>query len=219
LGTPVPETRWGARLGAPLAVSALTAPADTALVQYVPPLRQRENQDTTIQQLLPGTVQLTLPGRQRLFRLDSEAGVMERMRQEARERHTPDVYEFPEELKDVAASKLESVSVDRQWAVTQELVEPHYVWHTRLLFEQINSDRYGWTLGVIQPAICAAHFYADVLTLPYHRGVEPCRFGDTSAGKCLPGDPVPLLLYPPQRSWTGLATEAAVAVPLFVAFP
>jgi len=99
------------------------------------------------------------------------------------------------------------------------VVQPGYVWHRRLLFEQINSERYGWSMGIVQPAVSALHFYADVATLPYHVAQEPCCQGDTSAGKCLPGDPVPLLLYPPHYSLSGLSAEAAVITLLFIAFP
>jgi hypothetical protein len=197
-----------------------TPPPAGKVPQYLPPLRQRESaEEGTIMQYLPGTIQLTLPGPQRLFRLDSESAVLERLRQEARERPTPDIYEFPEELKDVRPSKLERQTTARYWPLTKELVEPNYVWHNRNPFEQINSERYGWTTGVLQPLISAAHFYADVATLPYHLAEDPCRHGDTNAGKCLPGDPVPLLLYPRELSWSGLVAEAAAVTLVFVAFP
>jgi hypothetical protein len=219
-GTPVPGIPGAARLGAPQGVSVTTATPAEALAQYVPPLRQRDAEEGTfVSQYLPGTIQLTLPGPQRLFRLDSEAAVLERLRQEARERNTPDIYEFPEEQKDVRPAKLERYSTARYWPVTKELVEPGYVWHSRVPFEEINTERYGWTTGVLQPLLSAAHFYADVATLPYHLAQDPCRHGDTSAGKCLPGDPVPLLLYPPELSWSGLVAEAAAVTLVFVAFP
>jgi hypothetical protein len=187
-------------------------------VQYVAPLNRREAYDEFAEGgfLLPASIELTLPGPQRLFRLDSEAGVMERIRQEARLGKTPTIIEFPgpprfepRELRPVA----------RNWPLTTEFVQPCYVYHGRLPFEQINSERYGWSVGVVQPLVSALHFYADVATLPYHLGEEPCRYGDSSAGKCLPGDPVPLYLYPPHCSLTGLAAEAAVVTPLFFAFP
>jgi hypothetical protein len=205
--------------GAPQELPELPSLVGTVPVQYVPPGRRRDSDDFLPEEgvgLLPSSIQLKLPGPQRLFRLESEAGVRERIRQESRQRRTPDVIEFPEELHFEAR---ELVMQPRNWPVAQELVEPGYVWHGRLPFEQINSERYAWSTGALQPAISALHFYLDVAALPYRLGEDPCRAGDTNAGKCLPGDPVPLLLYPPGWSLAGFAAEAAVAVPLFFVFP
>jgi hypothetical protein len=216
LGAPMAAEVPPVRFGTPCAFSGLTDAPKTMTAQYVPPGRRRDVDDLAGDDELPSTIQLNLPGAQRLFRLESEAGVRERIRQEARARRTPQDYEFPEELK---PSRQEQVLVPRRWTPMTEQVEPGYVWHRRLLSEQINSARYGWDMGILQPAISAAHFYADVATFPYHLAQDPWRYGDTSAGKCLPGDPVPLLLYPPQPSASGTAGEAAALVPLFFAFP
>jgi hypothetical protein len=216
---PVEPSGHGARLGAPEALPDTLAAHDGEVpVQYVPPLTKREGMEDAADSglLLPPTLQLTLPGPQRLFRLDSEAAVMERIRQEAREQRTPTIIEFPEPY---ASEKRVAAREPRQWPQMVELVQPCYVYHGRLTFEQINSERYGWSLGVIQPLVSGAHFYADVAMLPYHMAEDPCRYGDTSAGKCLPGDPVPLYLYPPHWSLTGLVAEAAVVTTLFFVFP
>ena len=42
---------------------------------------------------------------------------------------------------------------------------------------------------------------------------------DSSAGKCLPGDPTPLLLYPPEISFSGLLGEAGVIAAGVAIFP
>ena len=55
--------------------------------------------------------------------------------------------------------------------------------------------------------------------LPYHMATDPCRKCECSAGYCLPGDPVPLLCYPPQLSLTGAVAEAATIAALFAIFP
>ena len=89
-----------------------------------------------------------------------------------------------------------------------EQAEPAYVCFKRLLFEEKNAERYGWDLGVIHPFVSTAAFYWDVATLPYHLFTAPCRKFECSAGYCLPGDPVPYLLYPPEWSLTGLTAEA-----------
>jgi hypothetical protein len=109
--------------------------------------------------------------------------------------------------------------VPRQWAPMSEIVEPAYVCYGRLYFEQINSERYGWDLGPLQPLLSAGIFYFDVAFLPYHMGTEPCRWYECSAGYCLPGDPVPLLLYPPELSATGALAEAGTVGLLLMIFP
>src|SRR5207237_7789729 len=107
----------------------------------------------------------------------------------------------------------------RTWPRSKMVVEPHFVCHGRLEFEDLNTERYGWEFGVLQPLISTANFYKDVALLPFHYFTHPCRCYDCSAGKCLPGDPVPLLLYPPEFTLTGAAAEAAVVGALFAIFP
>lgn len=92
-----------------------------------------------------------------------------------------------------------------------EYIEPAFVVHRRLHFEEKNSERYGWDLGIIQPFVSAAAFYKDALLWPNSlaSGLE-VGFWDTSAGKCLPGTPVPYYLYPPGLTVTGMAAELGV---------
>lgn len=89
--------------------------------------------------------------------------------------------------------------------------EPGFVVHRRLHFEEKNSERYGWDLGIFQPFVSTAAFYKDVLLWPNSlaSGFE-VGFWDTSAGKCLPGTPVPYYLYPPGLTVTGMAAEIGV---------
>jgi len=98
-------------------------------------------------------------------------------------------------------------------------VEPYFVSHKRLLFEQINTERYGWDFGIIDPPISAGLFFADVALLPYHAFTDPFRCCETGAGYCLPGDPVPYLLYPPEYSLTGAVAEAGAIGAVLAIFP
>jgi hypothetical protein len=107
----------------------------------------------------------------------------------------------------------------RTWPQSTTYTEPHYVCYQRLYFEQKNFERYGWDLGPITPVLSALDFWVDMGLLPYHLGTDPFRNYECSAGYCMPGDPVPLLLYPPELSATGALTEAAVIVALVAIFP
>jgi hypothetical protein len=109
--------------------------------------------------------------------------------------------------------------VVRQWAPLVEPVDPPFVCYRRLYFEQLNFERYGWDLGILSPFLSQGAFYFDLVTLPYHLAMDPFRRFECNAGYCLPGDPVPLLLYPPPWSLSGVLAEAAVAGLLVVVFP
>lgn len=159
-------------------------------------------------------MQLEPPGPKRLFRLDSEGALQERIRQEARERPKPERVEFPEE-----PIVGQGTYVARAFPGRNLQVEPAYVCYGRLLFEDKNSERYGWDLGFIQPVVSLGEFYWDVVALPYHVFTAPCRQYECSAGYCLPGDPVPYLLYPPEFSVTGSVMEAGGIIGLIAIFP
>jgi hypothetical protein len=100
-----------------------------------------------------------------------------------------------------------------------EVIEPNYVCYRRLFFEDKNSERYGWELGYLQPPISAGLFFKDVLFFPYHFFSDPWRRYEASAGYCLPGSPVPYLLYPPDLSVMGGLAEIGVIVALAAVIP
>jgi hypothetical protein len=160
-------------------------------------------------------IQLEPPGPMRLFRLESEAGLQERIRQEARQR-VPMEHRvvFPDE-----PILSREAYAGRQWPQQDRFAEPNYVCYGRLYFEQLNLERYGWDLGFVTPFVSAAAFFGDVVTMPYNAWEDPCRCYECSAGYCLPGDPIPFLLYPPHQSVTGYLAEAGAAVALFAIFP
>jgi hypothetical protein len=160
------------------------------------------------------SVPLEPPGNGRLFRLESEKSYMQRIEQQHLQGPEHDRVEFPEEPP-VSTEQYKARTFPR----VTELVEPNYLCYKRLYFEQLNAERYGWDLGIIHPIVSAGIFYWDLVTLPYHMGTEPFRKYECSAGYCLPGDPVPLLLYPPEFSVTGTVLEAGAIVSLFAIFP
>jgi hypothetical protein len=104
------------------------------------------------------------------------------------------------------------------YAPVQTKLEPGFVVHRRLLFEEKNSERYGWDLGMLQPALSAAYFYKDVLFWPAHMMSTRERY-DTNAGKCAAGSPVPYYLYPPQITIRGGIWETAAVVGVVLLLP
>jgi hypothetical protein len=217
---PEPQPVFHSPYSGPASKSSNSGPAGVAKpasgVQRVvlQPIDPKKNDAGGEQEGTEYFIQLEPPGTQQIFgRLDSEKEVKERMRQEALERPTPDRIEFP-----TYRPLTEKPFVARQWPARSMVVEPAYVYYGRLLFENLNSERYGWDLGFVGPFVSAAHFYKDVALLPYHCLTDPFRCGDSGAGYCLPGDPVPYLLYPPTYSAAGAAAEGVVVMALIGIF-
>jgi hypothetical protein len=158
-------------------------------------------------------IQLTPPGPERVYRLESEASLQERMRQEAKNRGEPRLI-FPDEpilSRDAYRG--------REWPQRCLYAEPNVVCYGRLLFEEKNMERYGWDLGILSPVVSAGWFFKDVVLLPYHLAEDPGRCYECSSGYCLPGDPVPFLLYPPNLSISGAVVEAGSILAVLAIFP
>jgi hypothetical protein len=168
-----------------------------------------------IDQPAPYTIQLEAPSIPRVAQsVESDAQLQERIRQENRERSVPERITFP-------ADPIISTEryAGRRWYPMKLEVAPYYVCHGRLYFQQINFERYGWDLGVFQPLVSASTFLYDFVMWPYHLATEPLRGIEYNTGWCLPGDPVPLLLYPLHPSPTGFVAEVATILTLVAVFP
>jgi len=159
-------------------------------------------------------IQLEPPGPDRIFgRRDSERSLQVRIRQDVRQQKmTP--FEFPEE----PILTMQRYA-PRVFPPMTETVEPNYLCYKRLYFEDKNSERYGWDLGFIQPFVSTGIFFWDSATLPYRMATEPCRKYECNSGYCMPGDPVPYLLYPPIWSVTGGAAEIGAIIAIAAIFP
>ncbi len=130
------------------------------------------------------------------------------------QRVPPDTVQFPDKPL-LSTAKFQG----RHFPGQALLAEPSFVNYNRLYFNEINAERYGWDLGVIQPAVSTLYFIKDFVTLPYHVATRPCHRFESSAGKCMPGDPVPYIIYPPEISVPGTILEGAAVVALFAIFP
>jgi len=158
-------------------------------------------------------IQLEPPAPARLFNtVQSEESLDQRLYQEARQQG--DRVVFPQE-KPVTTEPYK----EREYPALTGYIEPNYVCYRRLYFNDRNTERYAWDLGFIQPVVSAALFYKDMAILPYNMFSRPCDRVESSAGLCLPGDPVPYLLYPPGLSLTGAIGEAGAVAGLFAIFP
>jgi hypothetical protein len=160
-------------------------------------------------------ITLVPPGFERVFgRLESEASFNERVRQANRSKVPIDRTNFPPEP---IVSK--EPYKPRTFVAHNLIVEPNFVPHGHLLFEQKNLERGGWDLGILSPVASAGKFYCDFVTLPYQLASQIGRGIETSAGKCLPGDPTPFLLYPPEMHVTAGFVQTAAVIGLIAIFP
>lgn len=202
---PVPSQVTQVRHQVPAAVRSLPLAQGAGVVRPGGPVEGEEDLDFAIN--------TDLPGPDRLFRRESEKQVFERIRQDARRKAGNPRVVFPAEPVLSTATY-----AGRSFPRTMEWVEPGYVCHGRLMFEQPNLERQGWNLGVLTPVAAVTGFYYDLALFPYHYWTRPLQRWDCSAGKCLPGDPSPLLFYPEEYSLTGLLGQAAFiagGIPIF----
>jgi hypothetical protein len=169
-------------------------------------------------------VRTELPGPQLLFSRESEAQFYDRIRNKAKQTGTGPAI-FPEEpvvSKESYTSptypRIDPIE-KRPFAHMTEVVEPSYVCHGRLLFEQPNFERVGWNFGFLQPGMQMATFYYDVLLLPYHACSNWRVPGECNIGKCLPGDPAPFTVPIERFSVTGIIGQAGAIIAGFYFFP
>jgi hypothetical protein len=160
-------------------------------------------------------IRTDLPGPERLFdSRKSEEMMKEYIRRDSDSRSGASRVIFPE-YPPLSTEPYKG----RQFARSTTHVEPSYVCHGRLHFEQLNMERAGWDLGAITPGANLAVFYYDVFMLPYHSWTNPCVCYDCSAGKCLPGDNSPFYFYREPLSVSGLAAQTLAVGGGFFVFP
>jgi hypothetical protein len=154
-------------------------------------------------------IQLEPPRPERVFQIESEATLRQRMRQEARQRE--ERIEFPKDVYLIAPGE---VYAGRKWPMQSTATVPNIVCYRPLYFEDLNSERYGWDACLFQPFLSTGKFYLDTLMLPYNMGVlSPCDC-ECNTGYYLPGTPVPYMCYVPPLSWKGILYQsAAIAIP------
>jgi len=180
-------------------------------VRYQPPANSDQPDGITPQ----FQIQLEPPGLERLSRLDSDVRWQERIRQESNVISPDEKITFPEEP---VLSRDRYQGRGNLWQRRKMLVEPNYVNYGYLYFEDLNQERYGWDLGPLSPVVGVAHFFKNYVLFPMHFATHGFSY-DTGAGYCLPGDPVPLLLYPPEITLRATAAEIATILVLVAIFP
>ncbi len=103
--------------------------------------------------------------------------------------------------------------IERDFVASTLAWKASSICHKPLYFEDVNLERYGHTAGpIVQPVLSGAHFFANVVALPYKMGINPpteCRY---PLGFYRPGDCAPWLVRPIPLSIRGGLTAAAAYV-------
>jgi len=202
-------------LGAPPAVVRLPVAAEIEKPKESDKPKPDEVIPDDKEKLKPTSDLSGLPSRDEVFRLISDKELDARILKDLKK---PDgKFPAPAPLKsgnEVYVSRVNTYSPIRV------LVEPNYVVHRRLYFEEVNSERSGWDAGPIQSVISAGYFYKDVLFWPHNlaSGFWKNRY-DVSSGKCMPGSPSPYYLYPPGFTAGGTLAEAVILTGTVFIFP
>jgi len=128
-------------------------------------------------------------------------------------------FEPPIVLPNAPGQTYQVKSIREAYPPVKTHVEPDFVVHRRLYFEEKNAERYGWDMGILQPVVSTAMFYKDVLLWPANLASHSFERYDTSAGKYLAGSPVPYFLYPPEIDLFGFGVGGVVIAGVAVILP
>lgn len=195
---------------------ALTLPSMSAMLQQTPP--PAGNDDTG--KLSDFGVETEPPKLERLYRLESEAELRKRISTEIQKRPALPGGTPEKEVKFPDYKRLtDEEYVMRKAGGLIKQIEPNFVVHDRLYFTDLNSERYGWDFGMIQPLWSAGAAMKDFALFPYNYAARPHQRFEASAGHCYPGDPVPYLIYPMEMSATGAGWETLAFCAAFALIP
>jgi hypothetical protein len=83
----------------------------------------------------------------------------------------------------------------RDWTLTTFTWKASGLCHKPLYFEDVEHERYGHSAGPIKQTILSgAHFFGNVIFLPYHMGLNPPNECQYALGYYRPGDCAPWLV-------------------------
>lgn len=111
-------------------------------------------------------------------------------------------------------------AIPRNWVMTTMTWKASNVCHTPLYFQDVNLERYGHTHGpVLEPLVQTAHFFGNVIVLPYKMGVHSPHECQYPLGYYRPGNCAPWIKQPVPISAKGALTQAVTMSGLFWLVP
>ncbi len=117
-------------------------------------------------------------------------------------------------------------SIDDRSFPRRDFVDTTVTWkasgacHKPLYFEDVQLERYGHEWGPLaQPIISTAHFFGDVIVLPYKMGIHPMNECQYSLGHYRPGSCAPWTVGPVPISLRGALMQANVVTGAALVLP
>ena len=105
------------------------------------------------------------------------------------------------------------IPANRDWMPSTFCWTASALCHKPLYFEEVQVERYGHTAGPLkQPIISGAHFFFNIIALPYKMGINPPMECQYPLGYYRPGDCAPWHIPPVPLSLRGAAAETGVWV-------
>lgn len=135
---------------------------------------------------------------------------------------TPPGDNFPDNL---AAAYFPAEEDSDTMGVRRRDVETFVFWdapgvaHRPLYFEEVNLERQGYKVPLIQPVLSGAHFFSRVPMLPYLMAAEKHRQQRYTLGHYRPGSQAAYEWYLPRPSVGGGVLQAVTVTGLLFAFP
>jgi hypothetical protein len=92
--------------------------------------------------------------------------------------------------------------------------------HKPLMFEEVQLERYGHEIGpVLQPVVSTAHFFGNIIVMPYKAGIHPPNECQYALGYYRPGNCAPWTVGPIPISLRGGLFQAAAVTGVNFALP
>jgi hypothetical protein len=135
-------------------------------------------------------ISLSLPTREQLFRLQSEAQALAEIRAEGKRGGYAVSFPPSATAGVVTPMPARPIQPAQAWLVSAP------VCYHPLYFENRNAERYLWHVCGLQPALSTGCFLFNFFALPYHLVEAPPCSVECNTGLPLPGDPVPYMLPP-----------------------
>lgn len=118
-----------------------------------------------------------------------------------------------------AGELIHAMGTNRPWVISQYSWEAPGTLNRPLYFEDVNLERYGFSYGIAQPVVSAAHFFGRLPAIPYLRHSQPARQPVYTLGYYRPGSYAPYDLHRPPLSLRGGMAEAAWTVGMIFVIP
>jgi len=118
-----------------------------------------------------------------------------------------------------AGEVVHGTGASRNWGDSAFRWEAAAMHHQPLYFEDINLERHGYSTGMLQPVVSAAHFFGRVPVLPYLIGARPHRECTYTLGHYRPGSCAPFERHWPRPSLRGGLYQAGTVTGMIFVFP